>query len=116
MRDDFDTKALYAALDSHRDAKGMNWKEVAEQTGVNASTLTRMAQGKLPDAKGLAALFQWSGFTADEFMRGTSAGKRNEPETLAKITAVLRADKTLSKESASAIEQILKAAYNRFKE
>lgn len=116
MRDDFDTGAFYAALDSHREAKKLTWKDVAVVTGVSASTLTRMAQGKCPDAKGLAALFVWSGFTASEFMRGKPAGKRAEPETLAKITAVLRADKNLSKDSAVAIEQILKAAYNRFKE
>jgi transcriptional regulator with XRE-family HTH domain len=116
MRDDFDTDAFYAALDSHREAKGMSWKDVAVETGISASTLTRMAQGKSPDAKGLAALFAWSGLTADQFMRGGAARKRNEPATLAKITAVLRADTSLSKESAGAIEQILKAAYNRFKE
>jgi len=116
MRDDFDTEAFYAALDSQREAKHMTWKDVAAKTGISASTLTRMAQGKSPDAKGLAALFVWSGFTADEFMRGKTGGKRNNPETLAKITALLRADSGLSKESAIAIEQILTAAYNNFKE
>jgi transcriptional regulator with XRE-family HTH domain len=115
MRDDFDIEAFYAALDSQREAKKMTWKDVAAETGVSASTLTRMAKGKSPDAKGMAALFVWSGFNADEFMRGRNAGNRNEPETLAKITAVLRADTSLSKESAAAIEQILKATYNRFK-
>jgi transcriptional regulator with XRE-family HTH domain len=116
MRNDFDTEALYAALDSHREAKKLTWKDVAALTGISASTLTRMAQGKCPDAKGLAALFVWSGFTADEFMRGKPAGKHAGPETLAKITALLRADRSLSKDSAAAIEEILKAAYNRFKE
>lgn len=116
MRDDFDTEAFYAALDSHRDAKGMTWKDVGAETGVNPSTLTRMAQGKCPDAKGLAALLAWSGLSANDFMRGRVASRRREPETLARITAVLRADASLSKESAAAIEQILKAAYNRFKE
>ena len=62
------------------------------------------------------ALFEWSGFTADEFMRGNTGRIRNEPETLAKVTALLRADRTLSPASASAIQEILKAAYNRFKE
>lgn len=116
MRNDFDIEAFYAALDSQRDAKGMNWKDVAAETGVSASTLTRMAQGKSPDAKGLAALLTWSGFAVEDFMGSRPAGKRKEPETLAKITAVLRADSSLSKESAMAIEHILKAAYTRFKE
>jgi transcriptional regulator with XRE-family HTH domain len=116
MRDDFDVEALYAALDSQREAKKMNWKDVAAETGVSASTLTRMAQAKSPDAKGLAALLVWSGFSADEFMATKGSAKRKEPETLAKITAVLRADRSLTKPSAVAIEEILKAAYNRFKE
>jgi transcriptional regulator with XRE-family HTH domain len=116
MRDDFDAEAFYAALDSQREAKGLTWKEVGAETGVNPSTLTRMSQQKFPDAKGLAALLAWSGLNANDFMRGPAAGRRSEPETLAKVTAVLRADKSLSKESAVAIEQIFKAAYNRFKE
>ncbi len=115
MRDDFKTEAFYAALDSQRAAKGMSWKDVAAETGINASTLTRMSQGKLPDAKGLAALLQWSGFSAAEFMGGTAAGRQSQPETLAKITALLRADASLSPQSASAIQEILTAAYNRFK-
>lgn len=116
MRDDFDTEGFFAALDHHRDAKGMTWKDVGAETGVNPSTLTRMAQGKCPDARGLAALLAWSGLGANEFMRGRTAGRRREPETLAKITAVLRADVSLSKDSAVAIEQIVKAAYSRFRE
>ena len=36
--------------------------------------------------------------------------------SLAQITALLRADKSLNKQSAIAIEEILKAAYNRFRE
>jgi transcriptional regulator with XRE-family HTH domain len=115
MRDDFDTEAFYAALDSQREAKSMTWKDVGAETGVNPSTLTRMAQGKCPDAKGLAALLAWSGLGASDFMRGRPGGRRREPETLAKITAVLRADTALSKESAAAIEQIVKAAYKQFK-
>lgn len=116
MRDDFDAEAFYAALDSHREAKGMTWKDVGVETGVNPSTLTRMAQGRCPDAKGLAALLAWSGLSANEFMRGREAKQRRQPETLARITAVLRADTSLTKESAAAIEQIVKAAYNRFRE
>jgi len=116
MRDDFNTEAFYAALDSQRTSQAMTWKDVAGETGVNASTLTRMAQGKCPDAKGLAALLAWSGFDARDFMPTKVSGKRREPDTLAKVTALLRADSTLSKESVVALEQILKAAYNRFKE
>jgi transcriptional regulator with XRE-family HTH domain len=116
MRGNFDAEAFHAALNSQRDARGMTWKQVADETGVNASTLARMAQGKCPDANGLAALLTWSGLQAEKFIRHTGPRGQNEPETLAEITAVLRADRSLSKESAAAIEEILRAAYKRFRE
>src|SRR6516225_8882109 len=65
----FDADAFHAALDGARRAKAMNWKEVAAASGVSASTLTRMAQGKRPDVDGLAALVAWSGLNADDFVR-----------------------------------------------
>ena len=49
------------------------------------------------------------------FIRDTGSEKRKTAEPLAQITAVLRADKSLSRESSEAIEQILKAAYKRFR-
>lgn len=116
MRGNFDVEAFYAALNSQREARGMTWKDVAIKSGVHASTLTRMGQGKSPDANGLAALLTWAGLQANSFIRKTGVKGRNEPEPLAQITAVLRADPNLSKKSAEAIEQILKAAYERFRE
>ena len=111
----FDTEAFHAALDSQRCAMGMTWKEVAGESKVSASTLTRMAQGKKPDADGLAALLHWSGLKAETFIRAANARARGNAESLAEITALLRADRSLDKESAAAIEQIVRAAYNRFK-
>ena len=112
----FDVEAFHAALDSQRLAMGMTWKDIAAETEVSASTLTRMAQGKRPDVDGLAALLKWSGLQAEMFIpRGRSEAKKTA-EPLAQITAVLRADKSISKDSAEAIEEILKAAYKRFRE
>lgn len=114
MPANFDVEAFHAALDSQRLAMGMTWKEVAEEAGVSASTLTRMTQGKRPDVDGLAALLRWSGLRAEMFI--TKGKARESAEPLAQITAVLRADKSLSRESVEAIEQILRAAYKRFKQ
>ena len=112
----FDTEAFHAALDSQRLAMGMNWKEVAAEAGVSASTLTRMARGKRPDVDGLAALLRWSGLRAETFIREGKTDGRKTPEPLAQITAVLRADQSLTKESAEAMEQIIRAAYQRLRE
>ena len=116
MRGTFDSEGFHAALDSQRKALGMTWKEVADESGVSASTLTRMAQGKGPDVDGLAALLKWSGLHAEMFIRNSGSEGEKKPEPLAQITAVLRADPNLRKESAEAIVHILKAAYKRFRE
>ena len=104
----FDVQAFHAALDSQRLALGMTWKDVAEESGVSASTLTRMSQGKRPDVDGLAALAKWSGLVVESFIRSTEPTK-GQATSLAQITALLRADKSLNKQSAVAIEEILKA-------
>jgi hypothetical protein len=63
----------------------MIWMDVAAETGINKSTLSRMSQGSLPDARGLVVLFQWSGLAVSDFMRGKAGRKRNEPEPFARI-------------------------------
>lgn len=113
MRGQFDAAAFHAALDSQRRAQKLNWKEVSADSGVSASTLTRMSQGKRPDVDSLAALLTWSGLKADDFIQKDAASGQAEP--LAQITAYLRADKNLSADSAAALEEIIRAAYNRFK-
>jgi transcriptional regulator with XRE-family HTH domain len=107
----FDGTGFYDALDSQRRARNLNWKQVAAESGVSASTLTRMAQGKRPDVDGLAALASWSGLNADDFIR--SDGERRDPEPLAKITTYLRSDKNLTPEAATALDQVIKATYER---
>ena len=111
MDGQFDIAGFYAALDAQRSAKGLNWKEVSAQSGVSASTLTRMSQGRRPDIDGLALLLGWSGLDAANFLPGA-----NTPEPLAQITANLRADRNLSRDSADALEAIIKVAYERLKE
>lgn len=111
MKDEFDIAGFHAALDAQRVAKSLNWKEVAEQSGVSASTLTRMSKGRRPDVDGLALLLAWSGLDASDFLP-----RANKPEPLAQITTHLRADRNLSPESAKALEEIIKVAYERFRE
>ncbi|HET7059710.1 MAG TPA: helix-turn-helix domain-containing protein [Candidatus Saccharimonadales bacterium] len=109
----FDTKAFYEALDGVRLAKSLNWRQVATESGVSASTLTRMAQGKRPDVDGLAALAAWSGLETDEFVR--TLNERPHAENLGKISTYLRSDKNLSPEAAEAIDQLVKATYKRMR-
>lgn len=109
----FDASAFYGALDSARLARGMTWKQVAGESGVSASTLTRMAQGRRPDVDGLAALTAWSGLSADDYVR--SEGGQVDPDPLAQISTYLRSDKNLSHEAASALDEVIKATYERLR-
>jgi len=110
----FDAEGFYEALDSARQAKKLNWKQVAAESGVSASTLTRMAQGKRPDIDGLAALCAWSGLDADDYVR-SSDDTRPEPEPLAMISTYLRSDRNLTPEAAAALDEVIKATYQRLR-
>jgi hypothetical protein len=70
----FDVDAFFRALDSVRQSKELRWAQVATESGLSASTLTRMSQGKRPDIDGLAALCAWSGLSADDYIRVGTKG------------------------------------------
>jgi transcriptional regulator with XRE-family HTH domain len=111
-RGQFDVEAFYASLDSQRQSKQINWKQVAKESGVSASTLTRIAQGRRPDVDSMAALLVWSGLDADSFVRGD---QNAHAEPLAQITAYLRADPQLTPEASSALEAVIKVAYEKLR-
>jgi hypothetical protein len=64
----FDVAGFPAAVDRARVVRGLRWKDVAEQAGVSASTLTRLTQGHKPDVDSFAKLTAWAGLSADEFV------------------------------------------------
>ena len=109
----FDSNAFYEAVDGERRARGITWGQVAAESGVSASTLTRIAQGTRPDPDGLAALTSWSGLQTDDCVR--SAGPRSEPAPLARISTYLRSSKNLNPEAATALGEVIEAAYERLR-
>ena len=109
----FDCQGLYEALDRTRQVRDLNWKQVSAQSGVSASTLTRMAQGKCPDVNGLAALTLWSGLNSNDFVRPTA--QKVDPEPLAMISTHLRADKNLTPQAAAMLDELVKTAYERLR-
>ena len=109
----FDADGFYSALDAERLSRQYTWRTVAEEAGVSASTLTRMAQGRRPDVDSLAALVAWSGISADDFVQ--SDADRTEPGALAKISTYLRSDPHLTPEAADALDEIVKATYGRMR-
>ena len=109
----FDAEAFYAALDAERRSRQKNWKQVAEEAEVSASTLTRMAQGRRPDVDTLAALVRWSGLSADDYVRNPKRGTK--PGTLAVISTHLKSDPHLTPGAADALDQLIKATYEQMR-
>jgi transcriptional regulator with XRE-family HTH domain len=109
----FDNQAFFAALDAERIGRSLHWKAVASEAGVSASTLTRIGQGRRPDVDSFAALIAWAGLDAEEFFR--SDLERVGESSLAGITILLRRDPNLSPDAAAAIDELVKATYQRLK-
>jgi len=109
----FDSEGFYRAIAATVKQRGVAWKDVSRATGVSPTTLTRMAQGRQPDAQGLAALAAWSGINPADYVR--IEGRAEQPETLAIISTVLRGDQALSREAADAIDVMVQSAYERMR-
>ena len=107
----FDVAALHAALDSERRSRQITWKDVAAQSGVSASTLTRLSQGRQPDVNSLASLTAWLGIAADHFMRTERINQFGSASPLAQISSIIHGDPQLNPEGAMALEEMIKAAY-----
>ena len=112
MAEKFDNEAFYSALNATRLSRQVTWKDVACEADVSASTLTRIGQGKRPDVDGLAALLDWSGLKAETFIIN---GAASEPEPIARIAALLRADPNLTSDNAKVLEDIVTATYARLR-
>jgi len=108
----FDAEAFYAALNAARLSRQKTWKDVAQEAGVAASTLSRMQHGAKPDVDGLAALLKWSNLKAEMFIRGV--GKKDAPP-IAKVTALLRADPHLTPQNAKLMADIVVTTYNKLR-
>jgi transcriptional regulator with XRE-family HTH domain len=109
MTSGFNHEAFFAALDTERLSRRKTWKQVAEETKVPASTLSRMGSGKRPDVDSLAKLLSWSRLKAENFI--DKKGKE-KPASLAEISALLRADSKLSADSKKTLEHVIFSTYN----
>ena len=111
----FDVAALHAALDSERRSRRLTWKNVAAQSGVSASTLTRLSQGRQPDVNSLASLTAWLGMSADHFMRAETVDHFGVAAPLAQISSIIHRDPHLNPEGAVALEELIRATYARLR-
>lgn len=111
----FNVDALYAAIDSERNSRQITWKDLAAESGVSASTLTRISQGRQPDVNSLAALVSWLGMSADNFMSLESVAVFGTASPLAQISSIIHSDPYLSPEGSVALEELIRATYARLR-
>jgi hypothetical protein len=75
-----------------------------------------MAQGRRPDLESYIQMTAWLGVSTESFIGGETPVENEPAETVEVISAHLRADHSLKPESARAIEEIVRAAYNEMAE
>jgi transcriptional regulator with XRE-family HTH domain len=105
-----DVSALYATLDAQRQADGLSWRQLAHKIGISPSTMTRMANGNRPDIDAFAALVQWLGMPAEQFMIDDEPPERDEPDLVAQMAPLLRARKDLTVKDVEYLEDLIRAA------
>jgi hypothetical protein len=110
-RPHFDGTAYFQALEATVQARGLRWKDVSVQTGISASTLSRMSQGKGPDSASLATLAAWSALNPADFVSLDT--RMAEPEPLARVSTLLRHDPRLSPAAADMLDHLIRSAYGR---
>lgn len=115
------TLELGKAIKRRREELKLSLRDVADVTDVSASTLSRIENGTgRPDADNIARLTQWLDMPVDRLMTKHTADNiepviyyPHEPTTDI-IEAHLRADKNLTPETAVALSELFRVAYQQF--
>lgn len=117
------TGELGRAIRRKREEQGLSLRDVADETGVSASTLSRIENGTgKPDADNIARLTAWLNVPMERIMSGRQLdGDEARPvvyfpqETMPDIVeAHLRADRNLTPETAKALSELFRVAYSQF--
>jgi len=120
-RDGFiDIVALGLAIKRKREELNLSLREVADEARVSASTLSRIENGTgRPDAETIGRLSDWLNLPIERLLKRTHSEDntiviRTNESTPDIIEAYLRADPNLSPETATAMAEMLRVAYNQF--
>jgi transcriptional regulator with XRE-family HTH domain len=116
------TKELGRAIKRKREGMNLSLRDVANETQVSASTLSRIENGTgKPDADNIARLTAWLDMPVDRVLKKSSNVGAVEPviyyphETTPEIIeAHLRADRNLTPETARALSEMFRVAYKQF--
>src|SRR5882724_10170284 len=117
------TEELGRAIRRRRVELSLSLRDVADATGVSASTLSRIENGTgKPDADNIARLTSWLKMPMERILGSRRAEGEDAPavvyypheSTIEIVEAHLRADKNLTPETASALSELFRVAYTQF--
>ena len=117
------TEELGRAVRRRREELGLSLRDVANETSVSASTLSRIENGTgKPDADNIARLTGWLDVPMERILSGrdpkaesTEAVVYYPQEPVPEIVeAHLRADKNLTPDTAAALSELFRVAYTQF--
>ena len=116
------TSELGHAVKRRREELGLSLRDVADETGVSASTLSRIENGTgKPDADNIARLASWLDMPIERVMHHGHRGVDPNPvvyypheSTPEIVESHLSADKHLTPETAKALSELFRVAYAQF--
>ena len=117
------TEELGRAIHRRRDELGLSLRDAANETGVSASTLSRIENGTgKPDADNIARLTTWLDVPMERILSGRHPqAAANSPvvyypqePTPEIVEAHLRADRNLTPQTAAALSELFRVAYTQF--
>ena len=116
------TEELGRAIRRRREELKLSLRDVADQTNVSASTLSRIENGTgKPDADNIARLTNWLDMPLERILSSNRA--ESDPKAVVYyphestpeiVEAHLRADRNLSPETADALSELFRVAYSQF--
>lgn len=120
MKIDSAAQRLGIAVKAKRKRLNLSLETAAAETGVSASTISRVESGRKCDAATMNALAGWVGIPVDRLFAvaeigGGAAVVYFPEEPLPDVVeAHLLKDKTLTPENARALAEVFRAAYDQF--
>lgn len=107
-----DTLGLKDALDQARLSRGLSWRQLAAESGVTPSLLSRLRNGYNPDAEGFMTLVRWLSMPAENFLLDQGAA-RPQPELTAELAPLLRARTDLDEDDVAMLQEVIRATLRR---
>jgi transcriptional regulator with XRE-family HTH domain len=115
------TEELGRAVKRRREELRLSLRDLADKTGVSASTLSRIENGTgKPDADNIARLTSWLDVPMERILGSRQAAEAKPVVYFAReptpeiVEAHLRADRNLTPETAAALSELFRVAYAQF--